>query len=91
MTRTIDIPTFQAAVVRNCSPTLAGIKPASLFTYPGVYAHQDGSGATAPIADRRVRLLLCLSAGLQPGATCPGDPIERTNRGRTPHNRKDST
>lgn len=57
MTRTIDIPTFQAAVVRNCSPTLAGIKPASLFTYPGVYAHQDGSGATAPITDRRVRLL----------------------------------
>lgn len=57
MTRTIDIPTFQAAVVRNCSPTLAGIKPASLFTYPDVYAHQDGSGATAPITDRRVRLL----------------------------------
>lgn len=57
MTRTIDIPTFQAAVVRNCSPTLAGIKPASLFTYPGVYAHQDGSSATAPITDRRVRLL----------------------------------
>ena len=57
MTRTIDIPTIQAAVVRNCSPTLAGIKPASLFTYPGVYAHQDGSGATAPITDRRVRLL----------------------------------
>lgn len=57
MTRTIDIPTFQAAVVRNCSPTLAGIKPASLFTYPGVYAHQDGSDATAPITDRRARLL----------------------------------
>ena len=57
MTRTIDIPTFQAAIVRNCSPTLAGIKPASLFTYPGVYAHQDDSGATAPIADRRARLL----------------------------------
>lgn len=57
MTRTIDIPTFQAALVRNCSPTLAGIKPASLFTYPGVYAHQDGSGATAAIEDRRARLL----------------------------------
>lgn len=57
MTRTIDIPTFQAAVVRNCSPTLAGIKPASLFTYPGVYAHQDGSDATASIAERRARLL----------------------------------
>ena len=36
MTRTIDIPTYQTAVVRNCSPTLAGIKPASLFTYPGL-------------------------------------------------------
>lgn len=57
MTRTIDIPTFQTALVRNCSPTLAGIKPASLFTYPGVYAHQDGSSATGPIAERRARLL----------------------------------
>ena len=57
MTRTIDIPTFQAAVVRNCPPTLAGIKPASLFTYPGVYAHGDGSTATETIAERRARLL----------------------------------
>ena len=57
MTRTIDIPTFQAAVVRNCSPTLAGIKPASLFTYPGTYAHGDGSTTTETIAERRARLL----------------------------------
>ena len=57
MTRTIDIPTFQAAVVRNCSPTLAGIKPASLFTDPGTYAHGDGSTATETIAERRARLL----------------------------------
>ena len=57
MTRTIDIPTFQAAVVRNCSPMLAGIKPASLFTYPGVYAGQSGSSATAAIEDRRAHLL----------------------------------
>ena len=57
MTRTIDIPTFQAAVVRNCSPMLAGIKPASLFTYPGVYADQNGSSATAAIEDRRADLL----------------------------------
>lgn len=57
MTRTIDIPTFQAALVRNCSPTLAGIKPASLFTYPGVYARQDASSSTAAIEDRRTRLL----------------------------------
>lgn len=32
-------------------------QPASLFTYPGIYAHQDGSSATAPIADQRARLL----------------------------------
>lgn len=51
MTRTIDTPTFQAAVVRNCSPTLVGIKPASLFTYPGTYAHGDGSTATETMAD----------------------------------------
>ena len=57
MTRTIDIPTFQAAVVRNCSPTLVGIKPASLFTYPGTYARQDGTSATGAIAERRARLL----------------------------------
>lgn len=57
MTRTIDIPTFQSALVRNCSPTLAGIKPASLFTYPGVYARQDGSSPTGPIAECRARLL----------------------------------
>ncbi len=57
MTRTIDIPTFQAAVVRNCSPTLAGIKPASLFTYPGIYAHGNGSTTTETIAERRARLL----------------------------------
>lgn len=57
MTRTIDIPTFQAAVVRNCSPTLAGIKPASLFTYPGTYAHENGSTTTETIAERRARLL----------------------------------
>lgn len=57
MTRTIDIPTFQVAVVRNCSPMLAGIKPASLFTYPGVYADQNGSSVTAAIEDRRAHLL----------------------------------
>lgn len=32
-------------------------QPASLFTHPGIYAHQDGSSATAPIADQRARLL----------------------------------
>ena len=61
MTRTIDIPTFQAAVVRNCSPTLAGIKPASLFTYPGVYANQNGKRGAAHIEERRSRLLAVIA------------------------------
>ena len=70
MTRTIDIPTFQAAVVRNCSPTLAGIKPASLFTYPGTYAHGDGSTATETIAERRARLLNVIAQ-----CNCELDPL----------------
>ena len=61
MTRTIDIPTFQAAVVRNCSPTLAGIKPASLFTYPGVYASQNRLSASQEIEGRRARLLAVIA------------------------------
>ncbi len=61
MTRTIDIPTYQTAVVRNCSPTLAGIKPASLFTYPGVYANQNGKSGAAHIEERRSRLLAVIA------------------------------
>ena len=61
VTRTIDIPTFQAAVVRNCSPTLASIKPASLFTYPGVYANQNGKPGAAHIEGRRSRLLAVIA------------------------------
>jgi len=70
VTRTIDIPTFQAAVVRNCSPTLAGIKPASLFTYPGIYAHGDSSTATEAIAERRARLLNVIAQ-----CNCELDPL----------------
>lgn len=61
MTRTIDIPTFQAAVVRNSSPTLAGIKPASLFTYPGVYASQNGKPDNPHIEARRSCLLAVIA------------------------------
>ena len=61
MTRTIDIPTYQTAVVRNCSPTLAGIKPASLFTYPGVYANQNGKPGAAHIEEQRSRLLAVIA------------------------------
>jgi len=61
VTRTIDIPTFQAAVVRNSSPTLAGIKPASLFTYPGVYASQNGKPDNPHIEARRSCLLAVIA------------------------------
>lgn len=47
--------------MRNCSPTLAGIKPASLFTYPGVYANQNGKLGVAQIEERRSRLLAVIA------------------------------
>ena len=62
MTRTIDIPTFQTSIVRYCSPTLAGIKPAALFTYPGIYASRNGSAPDADVLQRRGRLLDVLAA-----------------------------
>ena len=95
MTRTIDIPTYQTAVVRNCSPTLAGIKPASLFTYPGVYANQNGKPGAAHIEERRSRLLAVIARykvyidghfvlfGLKKGILVIQDP-EKVKRG-VPH------
>lgn len=35
MTREITKQALEAAIVRNCSPMLAGLKPACLFTFPG--------------------------------------------------------
>lgn len=35
--RTIDTPALEAAIIRNCAPTLAGMKPAALFTFPGEF------------------------------------------------------
>lgn len=37
MTWPIDVQALEQAIVRNCSPTLAAIKPASLFTFPGSF------------------------------------------------------
>lgn len=34
----LDTKSFEAAIVRHCSPTLAGIKPGCLFNVPGVFA-----------------------------------------------------
>ena len=61
MTRSIDIPTLETSLVRYGSPTLAGIKPATLFTYPGVYACETGEDAFGAIAARRELLLRVLA------------------------------
>lgn len=34
----LDSTSFEAAVIRHCSPTLAGVKPGCLFNVPGVFA-----------------------------------------------------
>lgn len=43
MTREITKQALEAAIVRNCSPMLAGLKPACLFTFPGVFLAEDAS------------------------------------------------
>ena len=56
MTRTIDTAALEAAIVRNCAPALAGIKPACLFTFPGTFrAHADA-------AVRRSQLIAAVEA-----------------------------
>lgn len=50
MTWPIDVQALEQALVRNCSPTLAALKPASLFTFPGSFtaqAPEDQSEANA--------------------------------------------
>ena len=50
MIRTIDETTLERTIVRHCSPTLAGLKPASLFTFPGDFVSDSDA------ASRRLRL-----------------------------------
>lgn len=66
MSRDIDIDTFEEALVRNCSPTLAGLKPAALFNYPGEYVAPEGAGAAeAETIEARRKALLELAARAQ--------------------------
>ena len=52
-----------------------------------VYANVEQALATFDALPRLHPILhLCLSAGLQLGATCPGNPIEHRSRGNLPHN-----
>lgn len=54
VTRTIDTAALEAAIVRNCAPTLAGIKPACLFTFPGTFRSHVGA------ATRRAQLITAI-------------------------------
>lgn len=60
MTWPIDVPELERAIVRHCSPTLAALKPASLFTFPGVFVAQDGIDE-ASATQRRQALLSAIS------------------------------
>lgn len=57
MTRTIDAPSLERALVRHCSPTLAALKPASLFTFPGNFV--DGPEGLQRKAELSAALAAC--------------------------------
>lgn len=44
MTWPLDTKTLEQAIVRHCSPTLAALKPASLFTFPGSFFSSELNG-----------------------------------------------
>lgn len=53
---TLDIQGLERAIVRHCSPTLAGMKPGCLFNVPGAFAMDpDGRPASHPESCRVVQ------------------------------------
>lgn len=56
MTWPIDVQALEQAIVRNCSPTLAALKPASLFTFPGSFTAQASTDQDEANAHRRAFL-----------------------------------
>ena len=56
MTWPIDVQALEQAIVRNCSPTLAAIKPASLFTFPGSFVAEAPEGHRETAARRQAFL-----------------------------------
>lgn len=55
MTRTIDTRSLEDAIVRNCAPTLGGVMPANLFSFPGQFTYTDDDGAAGLPANRIAR------------------------------------
>ena len=56
MTWPIDVQALEQAIVRNCSPTLAALKPASLFTFPGSFTAQAPENQNEANARRQALL-----------------------------------
>ena len=62
---TMDVAGFERALVRHCSPTLAGMKPACLFNVPGEFACDVDEEPAARLvawraANERRQRLACL-------------------------------
>lgn len=56
---TLDIESFERAIVRHCSPTLAGMKPGCLFNVPGAFAADTNEEPAAQLAAWRAAQELC--------------------------------
>ena len=56
MTWPIDVQALEQAMVRNCSPTLAALKPASLFTFPGSFTAEAPENQNEASARRQALL-----------------------------------
>lgn len=56
---TLDIESFERAIVRHCSPTLADMKPGCLFNVPGAFAADTNEEPAAQLAAWRTAQELC--------------------------------
>lgn len=56
---TLDTESFERAIVRHCSPTLAGMKPGCLFNVPGSFAADTNEEPAAQLAAWRSAQELC--------------------------------
>ncbi|MBY4796890.1 DUF3793 family protein [Collinsella sp. AGMB00827] len=59
MTRLINAATLEASLIRNAAPTITGIMPANLFTFPGRFVayEQDGGQQNDEITQARSELM----------------------------------
>ena len=54
--RAITRTEFERAIVRNCAPTLAALKPANLFTFPGAFVDDDDASGRQQAGRNRILL-----------------------------------